>query len=117
LPPAYIQKLLEQYIYQFYSDNEKTLSIFKLIIEADRLFGISSDEINMQLAKGTVEKWESVLHTSVLNFITKSIQDDPKFLEQDIKTQIEKLEAMAKEKLPEQPEVQQPDIYQQPNAA
>lgn len=100
LPPSFIQILLLQYINAFYSDGETTLAIFKLIVEADRLFGITDNEINIQLAKGLLEPWEKILHTSIFNYINKNIAADPEFLNKPIEGQIEAVKNMAKEQMP-----------------
>lgn len=96
LPPSFIQTILIQYINSFYGDNEKSNKIFKLVVTADRIFALSQDEINMQLAKGTVAKWESILHTSALNFINDAITIDEKFMQKDIETQVQTIIDMAK---------------------
>ncbi len=101
LPPSFIQTILMQYINSFYGDNSKTTNIFRLVMSADRLFGISQDEINMQLAKGTIAKWEQVLHTSILSFINDSIQEDSEFLNKDVASQIETLRVAAMTKADE----------------
>ncbi|MES2592399.1 MAG: hypothetical protein V4608_10970 [Bacteroidota bacterium] len=98
LPPAYIQTLLFQYINSYYGDNAKTTAIFKLVIAADRLFGLSQDEINMKLARGTVAKWEDILHSSALSFVNDEMSADPKFIENDKTTQIARLVEIAKQK-------------------
>lgn len=98
LPPSFIQTVLMQYINSFYGDNEKTTVIFKLVMTADRLFGLSQDEINMKLARGTVAKWEDILHTSILNFINDSINEDESFLTKEIEDQVEILHGLAKDK-------------------
>lgn len=98
LPPSFIQTILMQYINSYYGDNTKANSIFKLVIQADRLFGLSQDEINMKMAKGTVAKWEDILHTSVLNFINDLIMEDEKFTEKSIEEQIELLHKIAQTK-------------------
>lgn len=96
LPPSFIQTILMQYINAYYGDNAKTNKIFKLVIYADRLFALSQDEINMQLAKGTAAKWESILHSSVLSFINDSINLDEKFIDKKIEDQVAVLQDMAK---------------------
>lgn len=113
LPPSFIQMLLIQYINSFYSDDEKTQAIFKLIIEADRLFGLTQNEINLKLAKMTVEKWEDILHTSALSFINDLILENKNFLNQDIKIQKEQLQQKAKDKADEM-EPDEADIYGTP---
>lgn len=97
LPPSFIQTILLQYINAFYGDGADTAKIFKLISEADRLFGFSQDEINMKLAKGTVAKWEDVLHGSILMFVNEAIQEDKEFLNKPFLDQKEVLFNKAKE--------------------
>lgn len=116
LPPAFVQLLLLQYINSYYGDNQKSTGIFKLVMSADRLFGLSQDDINMQLARGTVDKWEAILHVSILNFITDSIDKDAKFMDKPFQSQIELLQGMAKEKADEINAGAEPKIYTPPTA-
>lgn len=99
LPPSFIQTVLLQYINSYYADNEIMMSIFQLILKADTLFGLSQDDINMKLARGTVLKWQDILHTSALNFINEIISEDSEFLNKDSSVQIEALVNLAKEKV------------------
>ena len=115
LPPAFVQLLLIQFINSYYGDNEKSTNVFKLVMNADRLFGLSQDEINMKLARGTVAKWEDILHSSILNFINDSIGLDNSFLDKDIETQIPILQDMAKKKA-EEINSANPLIYTPPKA-
>lgn len=98
LPPAFVQLLLKQYIDSYYGDNQKSTGIFKLVMNADRLLGMSQDEINMKLARGTIAKWEDILHSSALSFITEAIFDDENFMEKDLEVQIEVLKTKAQDK-------------------
>lgn len=116
LPPAFVQLLLLQYINSYYGDNQKSTSIFKLVMNADRVFGLSQDEINMKLARGTIAKWEDILHSSILNFINESILADDKFMEKDLEAQIEVLQGIAKTKADEINKSAQPLIYTPPTA-
>lgn len=96
LPPAFIQTLLYQYISSYYGDNEDTSIIYKIVSRADRLFALKQDEINMKMSKGTVAKWEDILHSSVLTFVNDSITADPKFIDKDITEQVKIVQDMAK---------------------
>jgi hypothetical protein len=97
LPPSFIQTILMQYINAFYGDSSISTKIFKLISQVDRLFALSQDEINMKLAKGTVAKWEDILHTSILSFVNDAISEDAEFLNKDFATQKEILINKSKE--------------------
>lgn len=96
MPPSFIQIILMQYINAFFGDNEKTNKIFKLVATADKLFGLSQDEISVKIARGTAGKWQDILHTSVLNFINDAILADANFIEKPIEKQVEILTDMAK---------------------
>jgi len=115
LPPAYIQSLLMQYINAYYGDNEMTTKIYKLVMRADRIFALTQDEINMKMAKGTVDKWEDILHSSVLNFISDAIAADDKFLDKEVPEQIKVVQDMAKAKAAEITDTNLA-IYQTPNS-
>lgn len=97
LPPSFIQYVLMNYINSIYGDSDKTIAVFSLIMESDRLFGMSQDEINMKLSKVTATKWEDILHTSAVFFINKLLLSDAKFLDKDMKTKIELVQNEAKE--------------------
>lgn len=98
LPPSFIQTILMSYLNSYYGDNSGAMEIFKTISETDRLFGMSQDEINMKMAKGTIAKWEDILHSSILHFINESIAENPKFLDKQIAEQKNILIDKAKEK-------------------
>lgn len=98
MPPAFIQTLLFQYLSSYYGDNQKTTQIFKLAMNADRLFGMSQDEINMKMAKQTIAKWEDILHSSVLNFINELVTMDENFLTLPLDQQVTMLTDKAKNK-------------------
>jgi hypothetical protein len=99
LPPAIQQLILMRYIDSVYSDSEKTPIVFRLIIAADRLFGMTNADIALKLARQTVSKEESILHDSALLFIMDLEREDPKFFEKDLSYQVEKLKDMAKKTL------------------
>lgn len=116
LPPAFVQLLLMQYINAYYGDNQKSTGVFKLVMAADRLFGMSQDEINMKLARGTVSKWEDILHSSVLSFINDSNMSDINFMDKELDAQIVILQDMAKAKESDINTSAQPLIYTPPTA-
>jgi hypothetical protein len=94
---SFIKMLMLQYVNAYYGDSEKTSNIFKLVLKANRLFGLRQDEINLKLANGTVAKWESVLNDSILNFISDLINESEEFLNTEIETQVKSVQDKAKE--------------------
>ncbi len=97
LPPSFIQTILMQYINAFYGDNAKTISIFILIAEADRLFGLTRNEINLALAKETAAKWEDILHSSAIYFVNSLLKTDANFFDKPLEKQVEAIQQMAKD--------------------
>jgi len=97
LPPSFIQTIILSYLNAYYGDSSQAMNVFKLIIYTDRLFGMSQDEINMKMSKGTIAKWEDILHSSILMYITEEINKDENFMSKDIDVQKEMLIAKAKE--------------------
>lgn len=97
LPPSFIQVIILAYLNSYYGDNSDTTTIFKLISQVDRLFGMTQDEINMKMAKGTISKWEDILHSSILIFIDEAINENHNFLEKQLTEQKDILESKAKE--------------------
>lgn len=87
LPPSFIQTITLNYLNSFYGYSSEAMEIFKLISNVDRLFGMTQDEINMKLAKGTIAKWEDILHSSILLFINEAISVDANFMSKQIDEQ------------------------------
>lgn len=96
LPPSFIDSLLMNYLNAYYGDNVATTDIFAMIRKVDRLFSLSQDEINMKINKGTVSKWEDILHTSIIQFIDNEINLDADFLLKDFEYKSTKLIEKAK---------------------
>lgn len=96
LNPAIVEMIILQYVNSYYSDSPTITKVFTLIANADRLFGIAMAEINLQLTKGTVSKWQSILHTSILIFITDAEREDNDFLNKPLQVQIDTVVTRAK---------------------
>lgn len=94
---SFIKLLLFQFINSYYGDNVRTSRTFSLVMAANRLFGLSQDEINMKLAKGTAEKWESILNDSIYNFIDELLMADANFFEKELQEQVKLVQDKAKQ--------------------
>ena len=97
LPPFVIYSIIYRYLQTLYFNDATTAGIFNLIVRTDRLLTLSNEEIALKVARGTVHDWEEILHTSAINFVNNLIDQNPKFLEQDIATQKEQLIQAAKD--------------------
>lgn len=100
LPPSFIQVVLYKYISSYYGEGNEATKVFSIIANADRLFGMTNDEINIGIAKGTISNLESIIHSSILYFIKQLQNEDENFLDKELSDQIEaiKNKAIKKEK-------------------
>ena len=97
LPPFVIETIFLKYLKTLYYNEQKTADVFRLIVKADRLLIMPSKDAELKLSKGTVEKWEIVLHDSALMFISELEIMQPDLFELDIDKQVELLQNKAKE--------------------
>lgn len=98
LPPSFIQVVLYKYISSYYGDGNEATKVFSIIANADRLFGMTNEEINIGLAKGTISNVESIIHSSILYFIKQLQNEDANFLDKELSFQIEAIKSKAIEK-------------------
>lgn len=96
LPPFVIYSIIYRYLQTLYFNDQKTASIFNLIVRTDRLLTLSNEAIALKIARGTAHDWEDILHSSAINFVNDLIDENPKFLEQDISVQKQQLIDKAK---------------------
>lgn len=97
LPPFLINHIFLKYLRTLYFTEEKTNNVFFLIVSADRLLSMSSDEANIKETKGTVERWEIILHDSAINLVEQLLMEDDKFFDKDLSEQIAMLQQKAKD--------------------
>lgn len=100
-PPMIRKQILIKYLMSVYANEEKTAKVFELLIQADRLLDCTSDEITVKMARGTVQKWEDVLHTSAQSLITEIELENPDFLDEEMDVKVQALIEKAKSKVEE----------------
>lgn len=96
MPPMVISTIIYTYLQSLYYNDRTTAMVFNLISQTDRIMILSNDEIEVGISKGTIDKWEKVLHDSAINFVDQLAFDNDKFFEQDFVTQKEQLIELAK---------------------
>ena len=96
LPPFVIHSIIYKYLQMLYFNDARTAAVFNLIVKTDRLLTLGNEEVALKVARGTVHDWEEILHTSAINFVDELIDENPKFLEQEISKQKEQLIEKAK---------------------
>lgn len=67
------------------------------ILNLDPLFGLTTDDIDSQLPKGTIRKLDVAVHFNIKPFLDRALSADKKFLEKPKEEQIAVLETFAQE--------------------
>jgi hypothetical protein len=80
LPPFVIHQIVERFVNNYYSHTEQAQQITRLILQTDRLIGLTEEQIGIYYAKGLIEDWEVLLHQSPLQLIDELIRTDEAFL-------------------------------------
>lgn len=96
LPPFVIQTIVMQYVRSFFFNDEKSAMVFSLILEADKLLVMTSNEISLNLGKGLIAPWQVILHAMPFQLIKKLESEDKGFWKKNIMEQITSLEEAAK---------------------
>ena len=96
MPPMVISTIIYTYLQSLYYNDRMTAMVFNLISQTDRIMILSNDEIEIGISKGTIDKWEKVLHDSAINFVDQLLLENEKFFEQDFAKQKEQLIELAK---------------------
>lgn len=79
LPPFVIQTILWKYLQAIYYNEKTTSQIFNLIYNTDRLLPFTNDDIVLKQSKGTIQKWEAILHDSSLTFVDELVKENEDF--------------------------------------
>ena len=98
LPPFIIYTIFHKFLQTLYYYEKKTTDVFRLIVASDRILTMSSDESQIKLQKGLVEKWEIVLHDSSINFVNELEDEVQNLFELTLPEQVKLLTDKAKAK-------------------
>lgn len=90
--------------------NPELKKYYSVLIDLDPLFGLTLDDIDSQLMKGTIRKTDVTIHFNLKPFVDKAIGEDKSFLDKKKEEQVLKLETYAQELIKsEAPQVTVPD--------
>jgi hypothetical protein len=81
MPPFVIQTILFKYLQSIFYNEKITANVFNLIYKTDRLITMTSNDVALNLGRGTVERYEAVLHDSALTFVQQLITEQPEFFD------------------------------------
>lgn len=96
-PPFMIRTLMLKYLQSVFYNQHEALSVFDIVVHADRLLTMDSQDIAIGLAKGTVAKWEVILHDSVVQIIQNLMLENTGWLDKELGEKIDDVIAKAKE--------------------
>lgn len=97
-PPFVIHTLIFKFLNSLFYNNVESAKRFALIVNADRLLVLGSNEINQGLLNETVAPWESLLHQSSISLVGELERSIENIYELDISEQVSKLHELAKSK-------------------
>ena len=96
--PAPIKlELIRQYIKSAFHGENDSIKVLTLLTEADLLLTATQEDIDMGVAAGNIAQWQVVLHRSARALIEALLAENPEFLDQEKRVQVEQLQAKAKE--------------------
>jgi hypothetical protein len=86
--------------------NPELKKYYTVIINLDPLFGLTTDDIDSQLMKGTIKKTDVAIHFNLKPFADQALAADKNFLEKKKEEQLKVLQKYAEELVKsEQPEI------------
>jgi hypothetical protein len=107
LPEPIIQSLIYNLLRSESNSDSFAINAFDLIERADRIMSLTNQEIALGLSRGTIQRWEVILHQSALNFILKATQefeptnDAKTFFDLPIEEQVREIITMAQASQPQ----------------
>ena len=90
--------------------NPELKRYYTAIINLDPLFGLTTDDIDSQLSKGTIKKTDVAIHFNLKPFADRALSEDKTFLEKKKEEQLKVLEKYAQDLIKsEKPAITIPD--------
>lgn len=103
LAPSLIHSITFRYLQTLYYNERERAAVFTLMINTDRVFTLSQDDIMLKFNRGLVQDWEVIIHDSAIGLISELMVENATFFEQDFSKQQQDLIALAKTKVPAKP--------------
>jgi hypothetical protein len=105
VPPSITFSNVYNYIKAIHYTDEETSAVYELILNADELLLMSSADIALRVANGTIEKYQDVIHHSAPQLIMELIrnhiptEDAQRFIDLPMAEQIAALNRLASDKI------------------
>jgi hypothetical protein len=105
VPPSITFSNVYNYIKAIHYTDEETSAVYDLILNADELLLMSSADIALRVANGTIEKYQDVIHHSAPQLIMELIrnhiptEDSERFIDLPMAEQIAALNRLASDRI------------------
>lgn len=106
----FLQAKMKEILKRDLDTNPELKEYYTAIMDLDPLFGLTTDDIDSQLAKGTIRKTDVAIHFNLKPFVDQAVGKDRKFLTKTKEEQLKVLQGFAEELVKaEEPEITMPD--------
>ncbi len=96
-PEIAINSLMYNYLQSLNYSDTFSAKVFELMEVSDSLISLSPDQISLGLSRGTIQKWEAILHDKGIYLIMELDREmEGEFLNESVDKQVEMLQAKAK---------------------
>lgn len=95
-PPFIMQQLYHDVLNTMNVSDPVKAALYETVVAADRLFGLSGDEVTARKAQSSVEPWQITLHDSGYQLALQLMRDVDGFDTLDLTARIEKINELAK---------------------
>lgn len=95
--PSYLRIKQAEIQNKEFSTNPDLLSRLNLELTLDSLAEVSSDEVSLKLANGTITQETAVIHDNISSFVSRAIEEDKGFADKKTQDQLAVLDKYAKE--------------------
>lgn len=89
--------------------NPELKKYYSAVIDLDPLYGLTTDDIDSQLSKGTIRKADVTIHFNLKPFVDRALSEDKTFLDKKKEEQLDVLMKFAEELISEEePNIEEP---------
>jgi hypothetical protein len=97
MPPMVVTPLIYRFLQTFFYNDDETAVAFELLIRADRLLTMTKEEVSLGLTRGSIAKWEEILHYSGHYLVVSLLRENENFMELEMEAKLDALIDKAKQ--------------------
>jgi hypothetical protein len=106
----FLQAKMLEILNRDFDTNPSLKMYYTALISLDPLFGLTQDELDANLMKGTIKKTDVIIHLNTKSFVDQAIAANNKFLTLDKMQQVEALQKLAEKLEAEEEPAITPDM-------